>query len=85
MSDERNVVLIPTPFNIEEDYDKLIKALKKYRLYAICTDIFDYPIDFLHEALSKNQKNEFYYHYYKFNITNREQITELKKRKMYKI
>ena len=29
MSDERNVVLIPTPFNIEEDYDKLIKALKK--------------------------------------------------------
>lgn len=79
------------PFNnIEEMYKFFsttngVKALKKYRLYAICTDIFDYPIDFLHESLSRKQKNEFFYHYYKFNITNREQITELKKRKLYKI
>lgn len=79
------------PFNnIEEMYKFFsttngIKALKKYRLYAICTDIFDYPIDFLHESLSDNQKDEFFYHYYKFNITNREQITELKKRDLYRI
>lgn len=79
------------PFNNVEEMYKFfsttngVKALKKYRLYAICTDIFDYPIDFLHESLSQNQKNEFFYHYYKFNITNREQITELKKRKKYKI
>ena len=32
-----------------------VKALKKYRLYAICTDIFDYPIDFLHESLSSRE------------------------------
>ena len=79
------------PFNnIQEMYRFFsttngVKALKKHRLYAICTDIFDYPIDFLHEALSDKQKNEFFYHYYKFNITNREQITELKKRGMYEI
>lgn len=79
------------PFNNVEEMYKFfsttngVKALKKYRLYAICTDIFDYPIDFLHESLSSSQKNEFFYHYYKFNIINREQITELKKRKMYKI
>ena len=79
------------PFNnIEEMYKFFsttngVKALKKYRLYAICTDIFDYPIDFLHESLSNKQKNEFFYHYYKFNTTNREQITELKKRGLYKI
>ena len=79
------------PFNNVEEMYKFfsttngVKALKKYRLYAICTDIFDYPIDFLHESLSSSQKNEFFYHYYKFNIINREQITELKKRGMYKI
>lgn len=79
------------PFNnIEEMYKFFsttngIKALKKYRLYAICSDIFDYPIDFLHESLCKEQKDEFYYHYYKFNITNREQITEMKKRGLYTI
>lgn len=79
------------PFNnIEEMYKFFsttngVKALKKYRLYSICTDIFDYPIDFLHEALSNKQKNEFFYHYYKFGITNREQITDLKKRGMYVI
>ena len=61
------------------------KALKKYRLYAICSDIFDYPIVFLHEALAESQKNEFFYHYYKFNTTNREQITEMKKRKTFVI
>ena len=77
------------PFNnIEEMYNFFsstngVKALKKYRLYAICTDIFDYPIDYLHEALSENQKNEFFYHYYKFVTTNREQITEMKKKGTY--
>lgn len=29
MSNDRNVVLIPTPFNINEDYDKLLNALNK--------------------------------------------------------
>lgn len=38
MSDERNVVLIPTPFNIEEDYDKLIEALIKCRRSDICDE-----------------------------------------------
>ena len=77
------------PFNNVEEMYKFfsstngVKALKKYRLYAICTDIFDYPIDFLHEALSPKQKNEFYYHYYKFNMINREQITDMKRQGTY--
>ena len=70
--------------NIEEMYEhfsssKGTKDLKKYRLYAICTDMFEYPLDFLHEALPAHQKNEFLYHYYRFNFKNREQISNFKK------
>lgn len=35
MSNDRNVVLIPTPFNIEQDYVKLVEALKKCDLEYI--------------------------------------------------
>lgn len=61
------------------------KTLKQYRLYAICTDAFVYPIDFVHEALPPQQQNEFWYNYYRFQITNREQINQWKKEKKFKI
>lgn len=55
------------------------KDLKKYRLYAICVDMFELPLDFLHESLSIRQKNEFFYHYYRFSLKNREQLNRIKK------
>ena len=55
------------------------KLLKKYRLNISCVSMFDHPIDFLHEALPKSQKDEFWYKYYKFKISNNEQIREMKK------
>ena len=61
------------------------KALKKYRLYAICVDAFVYPIDFVNEALPPQQRNEFWYNYYRFQTTNKEQINQLKKEKKFKI
>jgi len=57
------------------------KDLKKYRLYAICTDMFEFPLDFLHEALSVRQKNEFLYHYHRFCLKNKEQLNQLKRKK----
>lgn len=66
------------PFsNVEEIYkyfasSKGSKLLKKYRLNVACVSMFDYPIDFLHEALPKDQRNDFWYHYYKFKAVNSE-------------
>lgn len=61
------------------------KLLKKYRLNVACVSLFVYPIDFLHSALPKNQKDEFWYRYYKFKISNTEQIRALKKAGKYEI
>lgn len=57
------------------------KLLKKYRLNVACVSMFDHPIDFLHEALPKSQRDEFWYKYYKFKLANNEQIRYLKKKK----
>lgn len=46
------------------------KMLKKYRLIAICNEIYVHPIDYLHESLPVAQKDEFWYHYYRFKIFN---------------
>lgn len=42
------------------------KILKQYRLNNICNEIFEHPIDYLHEALPAKQKDEYWYHYYRF-------------------
>lgn len=55
------------------------KLLKKYRLNVACVSTYEYPIDFLHTALPPETKSEFWYRYYKFKITNNEQIREYKK------
>ena len=44
------------------------KFLKKYRLYDACNDFYDYPLEFLHNALPKSQQNDFLFHYYMFRI-----------------
>lgn len=59
------------------------KTLRKYRLLAICNEMFHSPLDYLHEALPDNQKNEFLYKYYKFKTSNDKQIKKLIKEKDY--
>lgn len=44
------------------------KALKQYRLNNICNEMFEHPIDYLHESLPNVQKDEFWYHYYRFKL-----------------
>ena len=43
-----------------------IALLRKHKLYAVSTGIFEYPIDFLHAAVPKKMRSEYYYHYYRF-------------------
>ena len=75
------------PFSSTEEMYKYFasskgpKLLKKFRLNVACVTMFDHPIDFLHEALPENQRDEFWYRYYKFKLSNNEQIRELKKKK----
>lgn len=47
-----------------------VKTLKKYRLSGMCTDFYETPLDFVHNALPEHQKNEFLYKYYKFKMVN---------------
>lgn len=62
-----------------------IKALKKYRLNNISNEMFEYPIDFLHESLPSYQKDEFLYNFYKFlyiynNLDKKKKTNKSKKR-----
>ena len=45
--------------------------LRKHKLYAVCSGLFEYPLDFLHAALPNSMKNEYYYHYYRFLKTRK--------------
>ena len=45
--------------------------LKKMKLYTVCTRMFEFPIDYLHEALPKNLKSEFWYRFYRFAIISK--------------
>ena len=51
------------------------KMLRKYRLLTICYDLFDSPLEYLHTALPKGQKNVFWYRFYQFSKTRAEQIS----------
>ena len=63
------------------------KFLKDNKLYATSIALYDYPLDYLHEALSSTadgtmnlaSRSEFWYHFYKFKLTNNEQIRAMKK------
>ena len=67
-----NFLSFSTTKDIYEFFSKPegLKKLKEYRLAPICAEMFDYPIDYLHESLPEDQKDEFYYHYYKFRMIN---------------
>lgn len=49
-------------FASEEGYVKL----HDYKLLNACRDTFDTPVDFLHFILPEEQRNQLYFHFYKF-------------------
>lgn len=64
--------------SVEEMYKvfstpKASKLLKKYKLQAARVAMYEYAIDYLHDALPDDVKNEYFYHYYKFKIANKKQ------------
>jgi len=73
---------------IEELYEYFassngMKALKQYRLASMCSEMFESPLDYLHESLPNRQKNEFLYRRYKFEASNAAQVKQLKKENEY--
>lgn len=59
------------------------KLLKDYKLNAAAIAMFEHPIDFLHVALPPDLKNQLYYNYYRFKISNNEQIRKMKNAKTF--
>lgn len=57
------------------------KALKKYRLYPVCIDKFEFQIDFLHQSLPNVQKDEFWYNYYRFQLKKAKLLKKEKQEK----
>lgn len=55
------------------------KLLEKYRLLNICNDAFGHPLDYLHESLPTNLKDELEYKYQYFYLENNNQIRKMKK------
>lgn len=60
--------------SIEEIYyyfsaPKALSALRQFRLAGVCTELFESPLEFVHCALPKNQKNELYFQFYRFEST----------------
>lgn len=55
------------------------KFLKKVRLFAICNEIYDYPLDYIHDALPPDQRDDFWYHYYRFRIYNQSYLQKLRR------
>lgn len=45
---------------------KISKLLRTYKIIGVCEDLFGTPLDFLHETLTEEQKNNGLYLYYKF-------------------
>ena len=56
------------------------KLLREYKLYSVSNDMYEYTIDFLHEALPTDLKNEFEYKYQRFYVSNSAQIKKMKKK-----
>lgn len=71
--------------NIEELYQffsegkKLRPIIRKYKFGNPMSDLFLSPVDMLHESLSKNQRNDFWYHFYKFKYLEKISIPKEKK------
>nr|WP_303182444.1 hypothetical protein [Lachnoclostridium phocaeense] len=48
------------------DKSKCSKFLHEHKLYNACREIYEYPIDFLHDSLPTEQQEELLYRYYRF-------------------
>lgn len=71
--------------NIEEMYaffasTAAFKVLKQYRLNSMLTSYYATPLDYLHNALSENQRNDFLYYYYKTKLEITQLIREKEKK-----
>lgn len=51
-----------------------VALLRKHKLYAVSTGIFEYPIDFLHASLPKELRSDYYYNYYRFYMKSKRRI-----------
>lgn len=60
------------------------KMLKNYRLNSACVGIFDYPIDFLYEALPRTEESDFWYRFYRFHLTEKKEKNRIKREKLKK-
>lgn len=58
---------------------KAISTLRKYKLYVIENLLYDSPIDYLHESLPESQRDDFLFHYYKFQYLNKNVVREMRK------
>ena len=64
-------------FACETGYD----YLRRYKLLTACKDAFKTPVDFLHFALPKDEKNDFLYYYYRFKYLKEMLNDKLRKRR----
>ena len=55
--------------------------LRKYRLNVPCTDLYEKPLILLHNALDDEQKDEFLFQYYNYEIMSKKYVNSLKKSK----
>lgn len=65
------------PFkSVQDMYESFVgppgtALLKRMKLYSACSRMFEFPIDYLHEALPKTVKSEYWYHFYRFSIISK--------------
>jgi hypothetical protein len=62
---------------------KCIKSLRKYKLLFICQELFDSPMEYLHNALPKEQQNQFLYRFYEFDLQRSEQRAQMPEQSSY--
>ncbi|RHB42220.1 hypothetical protein DW886_17020 [Enterocloster aldenensis] len=60
------------------------RALKKFRLSNICNEIYEHPLDYLHESLPKGQQDEYWYHFFRFKVFYSAQLKQIKKQSKFK-
>lgn len=51
------------------------KVLRKYRLFTVCCDLFESPLEYLHTALPKEQQQIFWYRFFQFSKVRSEQTS----------
>lgn len=57
--------------SVEEIYyyfstPKAMSTLRQYHLASVCSELFESPLEFVHNSLPNKQKNELYFQFYRF-------------------